>query len=571
MLGVEEAVEILRGIPSSCWLLVPVVFLSFSLGPDPAAALHEFTAHRMQQFDLQGVRYGSRSALVNMEAKGEGASMLSRKCVVVQWKDLSSEKFLDLVQRGAGSLLVILPLVDGAIEEETTTAWKMLEVELFKLEVPIPVYFAWEDEELLELYAILTTTAQREKDSSVASMMFATLGDYGYQMVTVGEMEAKPVEGLGITTIIGTLIGQGLEHKLPTVAVLAHYDAMGLAPSLSCGVDSNASGVAALLELARLFSRLYSEPNNRPKYNLVFVLSGGGKFNYFGTKGLLDDDLDGSPLLPSADYVLCLDSLLNPGSSDLYLHVSKPPKEGTKSFAIIQALNQSAGLVSPKVTLQLVHKKVRLSDDLLAWEHERFSVKRLPAATLSSLESHRKPRWSSMFASRSGMKVEPLARNVRVIAEGVARHIYGIADVDSEAGTSFLGASSYDVQPDSLELWLQFLSSQSRSPQLLDSKHPVVVALEHALDKYTHEVTTLVHQPDKNDREFTAYDIPSSKMVAYRVKPAIFDLFLAFGIAVYAFSWYLTVLLFSKIQTGIISSLPFPISIRAPQKIAKSD
>lgn len=64
---------------------------------------------------------GSRSALVNMEAKGEGASMLSRKCVVVQWKDLSSEKFLDLVQRGAGSLLVILPLVDGAIEEETTT------------------------------------------------------------------------------------------------------------------------------------------------------------------------------------------------------------------------------------------------------------------------------------------------------------------------------------------------------------------------------------------------------------------------------------------------------------------
>lgn len=32
--------------------------------------------------------------------------------------------------------------------------------------------------------------------------MFATLGDYGYQMVTVGEMEAKPVEGLGITTII---------------------------------------------------------------------------------------------------------------------------------------------------------------------------------------------------------------------------------------------------------------------------------------------------------------------------------------------------------------------------------
>ena len=28
----------------------------------------------------------------------------------------------------------------------------------------------------------------------------------------------------------GKLSGQGLEHKLPTVALLAHYDSMGLAP-----------------------------------------------------------------------------------------------------------------------------------------------------------------------------------------------------------------------------------------------------------------------------------------------------------------------------------------------------
>lgn len=85
-------------------------------------------------------------------------------------------------------------------------------------------------------------------------------------------------------------------------------------------------------------------------YNLVFVLSGGGKFNYFGTKGLLEDQLDDSPLLPSADYTLCLDSLFNPDTSDtselepdtsdLYLHVSKPPKEGSNAYSIIQALNQ---------------------------------------------------------------------------------------------------------------------------------------------------------------------------------------------------------------------------------------
>lgn len=50
--------------------------------------------------------------------------------------------------------------------------------------------------------------------------------------------------------------------------------------------------------------------------------------------------MDDSTLLPSADYTLCLDSLLRPESHDLYLHVSKPPKEGSKAYNILQALNQ---------------------------------------------------------------------------------------------------------------------------------------------------------------------------------------------------------------------------------------
>ena len=50
--------------------------------------------------------------------------------------------------------------------------------------------------------------------------------------------------------------------------------------------------------------------------------------------------------------------------------------------------------------LVLRHKKVKLGDDLLAWEHERFSLKRLPAATVSLFESHTDPRRNSMFVDR---------------------------------------------------------------------------------------------------------------------------------------------------------------------------
>ena len=50
--------------------------------------------------------------------------------------------------------------------------------------------------------------------------------------------------------------------------------------------------------------------------------------------------------------------------------------------------------------LRMVHKKIRLSDDLLSWEHERFSLKRLPAATISALCHHGDPRRQSMFVNR---------------------------------------------------------------------------------------------------------------------------------------------------------------------------
>ena len=49
---------------------------------------------------------------------------------------------------------------------------------------------------------------------------------------------------------------------------------------LSFGGDSNGSGVSAVLEVARLLSKLYRAQHTHPRTNMLFVLPGGGYLNY---------------------------------------------------------------------------------------------------------------------------------------------------------------------------------------------------------------------------------------------------------------------------------------------------
>jgi hypothetical protein len=166
---------------------------------------------------------------------------------------------------------------------------------------------------------------------------------------------------------------------------------------------------------------MYSDPLYRPQYNLLFVLTGGGKFNYFGTKYFIDDMLEDSDgfLLTEADYVLCLDAMA--GGSELFLHVSKPPKDESKASKLIYLMNMTSGLINDFSQITLIHKKIRIGEEMLAWEHERFSFKRISAATISHYRHHNDPQRTSMFHMKTD--VDLLYRNVMFIGEVIARHI----------------------------------------------------------------------------------------------------------------------------------------------------
>ncbi|KAM9479896.1 BOS complex subunit ncln-like isoform 7-T7 [Salvelinus alpinus] len=537
----EEASEVFDNMFKSSFPLTFIVFIPAVLilvSPLPAEAAHEFTVYRMQQYDLQGQPYGTRNAILNTEARTVEAEVLSRRCVIMRLVDFSYERYQKALRQSAGAVVIILPKNMSTMPQDIVQFME-LEPEMLATETIVPVYFALEDDELLSIYTQTLTSSSSQGSSSAAEVLIHTATANGFQMVTSGA-QSKAVSDWAITSLEGRLAGTGGED-LPTIVLVAHYDSFGVAPWLSYGADSNGSGVSMLLELARLFSRLYTYKRTHAGYNLLFFVSGGGKFNYQGTKRWLEDNLDhtdSSLLQDNVAFVLCLDTLGNGDS--LHLHVSKPPKEGTAQYALLKELETVASNQYPEVKFSMVHKKINLADDTLAWEHERFGIRRLPAFTLSHLNSHREVQRSSIMDVRPHVDLRKLSRNTKLIAESLARVIYNLTEKGAP-GDLQIFTEQMQMQEEQLSSVVDWLTAQPRAAQLVDKDSSVVSTLEYHLGRYLKDVRRHYVKADKRDPEFVFYDQLKQTMNAYRVKPAIFDLLLAFCIAAYLGVIYLSI------------------------------
>ncbi|CAL1593648.1 unnamed protein product [Knipowitschia caucasica] len=538
----EEASEVFDNMFKSSFPLTFIVFIPAVLilvSPLQAEAAHEFTVYRMQQYDLQGQAYGTRNAILNTEARTVEAEVLSRRCVIMKLADFSYEKYQKALRQSAGAVVIILPKNMSALPQDIVQEFMELEPEMLATETIIPVYFAVEDDELLSIYTQTLTSSTSQGSLSAAEVLLHTATANGFQMVTSGA-QSKAVNDWAITSLEGRLAGVGGED-LPTIVVVAHYDSFGVAPWLSYGADSNGSGVSVLLELARLFSKLYTYKRTHAGYNLLFFLSGGGKFNYQGTKRWLEDNLDhtdSSLLQDNVAFVLCLDTLGNGDS--LHLHVSKPPKEGSPQHQLLKELEMVVASQYPEVKFSMVHKKINLADDMLAWEHERFGIRRLPAFTLSHLPSHRLARRSSIMDVRPHVDVQKLGRNTKIVAEALARVIYNLTDKGAP-GQLQIFTEQMQVQEEQLSAVVDWLTAQPRAAQLVDKDSSVVSTLEYHLTRHLKDVKKHYVKADKRDPEFVFYDQLKQTMNAYRVKPAIFDLLLAVCIAAYLGVMYLAI------------------------------
>lgn len=172
------------------------------------------------------------------------------------------------------------------------------------------------------------------------------------------------------------------------------------------------------------FSKVHNSIGMAPKYRFLFLLTESGNLvNFQGTKKWLDANIDENTALQNVEFVLCLDSLAKNDLNELFVHVSKPPKEGTNINTFYKLLKQNAQRYANH-SVEGVHKKINLADSQLAWEHERYSMKRISAFTISNLKSYKDPARTTIFEESHERTLEMVRTNTKVIAETLASYVY---------------------------------------------------------------------------------------------------------------------------------------------------
>lgn len=370
-----------------------------------AAAEHAVPVFRLAQYDLGGTgddarELGSRGAAVDFLATaaragadgevelpgGLAPTLIQRRVVVLSLADASSALVMSVLEAKPGALLLVIPSDLSHVGAAELQRWRALEAALLQQRWPSPVYFANSEE-------------ASEVAKTLADAFDTTVADNFQIAVAAGA--AAPIKPLHARNLQGWLSGAALAGKaadaaavedededeeefddadddefdeeddegdfedeeyddadgdddsaLPIIAIVASYDTFGAAPLMPAGADSNGSGVAALLELARLFNRLYSGVRQRGSHNLLFLLTAGSPFNFAGTRHWLSE-VD-SRVLDAADFAVCLDSI---GSgNELFMHTSK--KEKTESIkSLFSTFRTTAARLN--VPFEIVHKKVR--------------------------------------------------------------------------------------------------------------------------------------------------------------------------------------------------------------------
>ena len=200
---------------------------------------------------------------------------------------------------------------------------------------------------------------------------------YGFEPET--QRFTRTIPGLGrveLRNLVAVAQG-GSDQK---IVVMAHRDGTGIGR----GANDNASGTAALIELARGYARLGSSGSGRPRdlrvaNTIVFLSTDGGAFGAVGA----DEFARNSPYAQDVVAVLNLDAIGGGGPPRLQLAGDEPrsPARALVETAAVRVLEQTGRRPErPSAFRQLID----LGFPFSFYEHAPFVARGIPAITLTS-------------------------------------------------------------------------------------------------------------------------------------------------------------------------------------------
>ncbi|KAF7634909.1 Peptidase_M28 domain-containing protein [Meloidogyne graminicola] len=552
----EQLFDVLRNLWTICWLwfLIPSgVFGILNSGTITTINLNkmeiEIRAFRLQQYETSGKFFGSKSWKVIYQAVDLNESAL-RKCVVIKWWDLINIDFEDKFSAVLGAVLVILPKDLNELSEKEYQTFLSIEQKFVSLRTELAVYFAPNSTELVSLLSSVSTNSIHLPSTTAFQQLINSIMADNYQITSTNSATTNLLTNSKIYNIIGQLNAQ--ERGLPFIFIVAYYDTFGVVPGLTIGSDSNGSGVAVLLELLRIFNYLYSLPSHNARYNLVFVLSAGGKFSFQGSRSFIDD-FNEKYSDEKIALAICLDSLgkrtnSNLNKSSINIHLSKLPSSTSLTNKFISNLQNFEG----NKTINLLTKKINLAADRLAWEHEIYNIRRIHSLTISHFEKFDDPERNSMLDIPKNLDYSILEENAHLIANSLISFIFQLETVQclnlKEKKCSLLLNKQININKKRLETWINLFASKPRPTNELLLKNVLINNLFQVVKKYSENA--LISEVIIND--FVLYEINEDKLSGNIVKPAIFELLLAAGICVYLYVVYLLAFNAQKILEGSI-------------------
>jgi len=435
---------------------------------------------------------------------------LTRNVALVTMEQLTLEILESIRMRHAPALLVVLPRDFSTISEEVLEEWKEIEQNLLKGEITMAVWFTFDSPDVQNIISVL----ERVEDKYHLS----------------GSETSRQIGRVSLTNFLGSIRGHGHAptDRLKNILLVANYDTYAAVPTLAFGANDNASGLVALLQLAAIFNRLYSQKSTHGSYNIVFLVTGAGRFNFQGTRTWLENaDATTSGILENIDLVLCLDRLGI--GNKLHLHLPKTFSDDYKK--LLQTFQDTAKKFDIPFHLNFIKRSG--TGGINEWQHELLARKPIFPATLSgSGEPNILHSESSMFDRPELIDLPILVRNIKFITEVLCRYAYGHLD---ESNFEVL-TGQYSVNEEFVKHWINYFGTTPRmSPYLGDSS--LLDMLNQVLTQYTQDV---MKHNFKLEMSFTKfYSSTAVEFSAYRVKNFWFDITLSLIVFVYLFLFHI--------------------------------